>query len=58
MYRARNFLPSGVTPVRMALIKFSSVHEGRADPSPNVRFNAGGQLEGKPGIGPPDIVSP
>ena len=56
--RARISLPSGVTPVRIVLIKSSSVQDGRAEPPPKVRLGAGGQLDGKPGMGPPDIVSP
>ena len=58
MYAVRNSLPKGVLPVRMVVMNSSSVHVGNVDPPPKVMFGAGGQLDGKPGITPPDMVVP
>jgi len=45
-----------VTPVRITLMKSSSDHW--LSLPPGVRFGAGGQSAGTPGIGPPDSPGP
>ena len=45
-------------PYANRLEKISSVQEGKAEPPPKVRLAAGGQLEEKPGMRTPDILSP
>jgi len=58
MNSERSIEPEGVSPVRMALMKSASVQVGKVEPAPKVKFGAGGQLEGIPGITPPDMVNP